>query len=152
MSLRTDELRDGLLAITPSICPERARIFTESMRASEGRPIVLRRAHAFAQVLKEMSIYVRDGELIVGSQARKPRAAPVFPEYSVEWILREFDGDPYHTWERPNDVYEYDEETKRDILSAIAYWRGKTVYKVVRGLISEEAKRAWTSGRSMTIG
>ena len=146
MSLRTDELRDGLLAITPSICPERARIFTESMRASEGRPIVLRRAHAFAQVLKEMSIYVRDGELIVGSQARKPRAAPVFPEYSVEWILREFDGDPYHTWERPNDVYEYDEETKRDILSAIAYWRGKTVYKVVRGLISEEAKRAWDLG------
>jgi pyruvate formate-lyase/glycerol dehydratase family glycyl radical enzyme len=146
MSLRTDELRNELLAITPSVCPERARIFTESMRASEGRPIVLRRARAFARVLKEMSIYVRDGELIVGNQARKPRAAPVFPEYSVEWILREFDGDPYHMWERPNDVYEYDEEAKRHLLSAIEYWRGKTVYEIVRGLIPGEAKQAWDLG------
>jgi pyruvate formate-lyase/glycerol dehydratase family glycyl radical enzyme len=146
MTLRTDELRDGLLAITPSVCPERARIFTESMRTSEGRPIVLRRAEAFARVLEEMSIYVRDGELIVGNQARKPRAAPVFPEYSVEWILREFDGDPYHMWERPNDVYECDDEAKRDILSAIGYWRGKTVYEIVRGLIPDEARQAWDLG------
>jgi len=143
MSLRTERLRDELLEITPSICPERARIFTESMRESEGEPIVLRRAKAFARVLKEMSIYVRNSELIVGNQARKPRAAPVFPEYSVEWILKEFEGEPYHMWERPNDVYEYDEETKRDVLAAIDYWRGKTVYETVRKLIPEEARQAW---------
>jgi len=146
MSLRTRGLRDELLDITPVICPERARIFTDSMKESEGQPIVLRRARAFSQVLREMSIYVRDGELIVGNQARKPRAAPVFPEYSVEWIVREFDGDPYHTWERPNDAYEYDEEAKREILETIGYWRGKTVYKIVRGLIPDEPRQAWDLG------
>jgi len=143
MSLKTERLRNELLEIVPSICPERARIFTEAMKPSEGQPIVLRRAKAFAQVLEEMSIYVRDGELIVGNQASKPRAAPVFPEYSVEWILKEFEGDPYHTWERPNDVYTYDEDTKRDILETIDYWRSKTVYKTVRSLIPDEARQAW---------
>ena len=143
MSLRTKRLRNELLDITPTICPERARIFTESMKESEGQPIVLRRARAFAQVLKNMSLYVRDGELIVGNQAGSPRAAPVFPEYSVDWIVREFNGDPYHFDERPNDVYEYEEETKDEILDILDYWRGKTVYKLVRGLIPDEAKKAW---------
>ena len=143
MTLRTTRLRDDLLDITPTICSERARIFTDAMKLSEGQPIVLRRARAFARVLKEMTIYVRDGELLVGNQASKPRAAPVFPEYSVEWILKEFAGDPYHTWERPNDVYEYDEQTKREILETIDYWRGATVYETVRSLIPDEARQAW---------
>ena len=143
MTQRTTKLRDDLLGTTPSICPERACIFTESMKSSEGQPIVLRRARAFAAVLDRMSLYVRDGELIVGNQARAPRAAPVFPEYSVEWILKEFEGDPYHTWERPNDVYEYDEATKGEILETIDYWRDKTLYKTVRSLIPEVAREAW---------
>jgi pyruvate formate-lyase/glycerol dehydratase family glycyl radical enzyme len=143
MTLRTAKLRDDLLNITPSICSERARIFTEAMKASEGQPIVLRRARAFARVLDEMSIYVRDAELVVGNQGRKPRAAPVFPEYSVGWILKELEGDPYHTWERPNDVYEYGEEAKGDVLAAIEYWDGKAVYEIVRSLIPDEARQAW---------
>ncbi|MBU1048515.1 formate C-acetyltransferase/glycerol dehydratase family glycyl radical enzyme [Candidatus Bipolaricaulota bacterium] len=146
MSMRTSQLRDDLLDITPSICSERARIFTNAMRRSEGQPIVLRRAKAFEAVLKGMSLYVREGELIVGNQAGRPRAAPVFPEYSVHWIEKEFEGDPYHTWERPNDVYEYDEETKQEILETIAYWRGRTVYEVMRSLIPDEARIAWDLG------
>jgi pyruvate formate-lyase/glycerol dehydratase family glycyl radical enzyme len=146
MTLRTKKLRDDLLDITPSICSERASIFTDTMKESEGQPIVLRRANAFASVLSQMSLYVREGELIVGNQAGKPRAAPVFPEYSVHWIEREFEGDPYHTWERPNDVYIYDDETKRAILEAIDYWRGKTVYEVMRSLIPDDARSAWDLG------
>jgi len=143
MTTRMTDLRNGLLEITPSICSERARLFTESMKGSEGLPIVLRRARAFAHVLEHMSLYVREGELLVGNQASRPRAAPVFPEYSTDWILKEFEGEPYHTWERPNDVYEYTDETKQDILDAIDYWQDKTLYKVVRQLIPEEAAQAW---------
>ena len=146
MGLRTEGLRNQLLEITPSICSERACIFTDAMRQSEGQPIVLRRAKAFAAVLDQMSLYVREGELIVGNQASQPRAAPVFPEYSVQWIEKEFEGDPYHTWERPNDVYEYDDKTRQDILKTIDYWRGKTVYEVMRSLIPDEARTAWDLG------
>ena len=146
MSLRTGKLRNELLDITPSICSERAYIFTDAMSESEGQPIVLRRAEAFAAVLAQMSLYVRESELVVGNQGSRPRAAPVFPEYSVHWIEKEFAGDPYHTWERPNDVYEYDDKTRQDILKTIDYWRGKTVYEVMRSLIPDEARTAWDLG------
>jgi formate C-acetyltransferase len=86
MTERTQKLRNDLLDTVPEICPERARYFTASMKKTEGKPVVLRRAEAFKEVLEKMSIYIREDELIVGNQARSPRSAPVFPEYSVEWI------------------------------------------------------------------
>lgn len=146
MTQRTSELREDLMEITPEICPERARVFTESMKGSEGQPIVKRRAEAFAEVLNNMSLYVRDNELIVGNQARSPRAAPVFPEYSVDWIKSEFDGDPYHFDERPNDVFEYEKEVEDEIRDILDYWKGKTVYENLRELLPEEANKAWDIG------
>jgi len=44
MTERIARLREQLMAANPQICPERARIFTKSMKATEGEPIVLRRA------------------------------------------------------------------------------------------------------------
>lgn len=146
MSTRTKKLRDELMGITPQICPERAVIFTESMKKSEGQPIVKRRAEAFFEVLEKMSIYIRENELIVGNQASTPRAAPVFPEYSVEWIEKEFNGDPYYFNERPNDVFEYSEDTKAKLLEVFEYWRGKTVLSNLRKLLPEEANNAWNMG------
>ena len=146
MTLRTKKLRDGIIETTPQICPERAGIFTKSMKETDGLPIVKRRAEAYYEVLDKMSLYVRDGELIVGNQASYPRAAPVYPEYSTEWIVKEFNGDPYHFYERPNDVYHYTEETKNELLEIIDYWQEKTVYKNLRELLPEKARIAWDMG------
>jgi len=78
---RTRQLRDTLLAVTPKICSERARLYTESWEKTEGQPLVIRRAKALERMLSEMSIFIRSGELIVGNQASDVRAAPVFPEF-----------------------------------------------------------------------
>ncbi|MCD6342870.1 MAG: pyruvate formate-lyase, partial [Spirochaetaceae bacterium] len=107
MTERLKKLRDGLFEKFPEICPERAVIFTESMKKSEGQPIVKRRAQSFYDVLDSMTILVREGELLVGNQASSVRAAPVFPEYSTDWIVREFRGDPYHFAQRPCDQFTY---------------------------------------------
>ena len=146
MTLRTDKLRNELLDTRPRICPERARYFTASMKTTEGQPIVKRRVRAYDDVLRSMSLYVRDGELLVGNLASTPRGAPVFPEYSVEWIEREFHGDPYHFYERPNDIYDYDEATKTEVLEILAQWRGHTVHEIVRTLIPDAARLAWDIG------
>ena len=146
MTGRTKKLRDELIGITPQICPQRARIFTQSMKESDGQPIVKRRAKALFEVLSNMSIYVRPGELIVGNQAGNPRSAPVYPEYSTEWIVSEFSGDPYNFYERPNDTYIYDEETRDEILDILDYWKCKTTYKNLRELLPEKAKTAWDIG------
>ncbi len=146
MSKRTQKLRNELLDTTPEICPERARIFTESMKKSDGQPIVLRRAEAFKDVLENMSLYIREAELIVGNQARSPRSAPVFPEYSVEWIEEELDGEPYYFDERPNDDFNYTEDVENELREIIDYWKGKTVLKNLRKLIPDEANQAWDMG------
>lgn len=146
MNHRIGKLRQRFFDIQPEICPERARFFTRSMIESEGQPIVLRRARAFEDVLKQMSLFVGEDELIVGNQASKPRSAPIYPEYSYEWIIKEFDGDPYFFDQRPADTFSYTEKTKSEILSIIEYWKGKTIYENLRKHLPQEANLAWDMG------
>ena len=143
MNTRIQKLREGLIEKIPEICPERAVIFTESMKKTEGKPIVKRRAQSLYEVLDKMTIFVRDGELIVGNQASTVRGAPVFPEYSVDWIVKEFQGNPYHFSERPCDQFTYTEDTKKKILNTIDYWEDKTLFKNIWSQLPEEAKTAW---------
>ncbi len=73
-------LRENLINTMPSVCVERARLVTEAYRTYEHLPVVLRRSHALAHVLENMTITIQPGEIIVGNQASAPRAAPIFPE------------------------------------------------------------------------
>ncbi len=143
MNTRIEQLRNGLFENFPGICPERAVIFTESMKKSEGQPIVKRRAQSFYDVLDSMTIFVRDGELLVGNQASSVRAAPVFPEYSTDWIVSEFKGEPYHFAQRPCDQFTYTEEAKQQILETIDYWQNKTLISNTWSQLPEEARVAW---------
>jgi formate C-acetyltransferase len=146
MTDRVENLRKNLFSVKPEICPERARYFTHAMQEHEGEPIALRRAKAFAHVLATMSIYVLDGELIVGNQASKPRSSPIFPEYSVDWLEREFAGEPYPFDQRPGDRFYYTEEAKKEILDIIHYWKGKTVFENLRKNLPENCRAAWDMG------
>jgi len=92
ISPRTAWLRDELIATVPRICSERARLVTRSMKETEGEPMVIRRAKALEKTLKEMTIFIRNGELIVGNQAGKLRATPVFPEFAIQFLVEELDG------------------------------------------------------------
>ena len=143
MTERIQKLRDGLFDSYPAICPERAVIFTESMKQSEGQPIVKRRAESFYEVLDRMTIFVREGELLVGNQASSVHAAPVFPEYSTDWIVSEFQGNPYHFAERPCDQFQYENDARDQILETITYWENKSLIKNVWSQLPEPAKVAW---------
>ncbi len=146
MNKRIEQLRKSLFEAKPSICPERARYFTESMKKTEGEYIAIRRAKAFANVLEKMSIYVADNEIIVGNQASKPKAAPIYPEYSVDWLVNEFNGKPYFFHERPGDKFYYSKEIKEELLSTIEYWKGKSLYENFRNVLPDECNKAWEMG------
>lgn len=129
---------DTLLTTTPQICIERARLVTDSYRKHEDKPAILRRANALRNVLMNMSIYMLDGELIVGNQASKPRSAPIFPEYSIDWIREEIDDFP----RRKADVFLVDDEDREELLEEILlYWEGKTVYDRALAIMPEMAKK-----------
>lgn len=92
---RVKELREIFFSRELSVCPERAVLITQSYQETEGQPMVVRRAKALDKILSEMTLYVKEGDLLVGNMASVPRAAPVFPEFSVDWIESELNGEPY---------------------------------------------------------
>ena len=129
---RTDLLREDILDTAPAVCPERARLITESYRQTEGQPSILRKARAFAAILEGMTVCIRRGELVVGNQASQPRAAPVFPEYSADWVLEELDDFA----SRSLDPFEVSEEAKAELRDVAAYWCGKTHNDRVRATVA----------------
>ena len=139
---RTRQLRDTMLVVTPKLCSERARLYTESWRETEGQPIVIRRAKALEKILGGMSIFIRPGELIVGNQASDVRAAPVFPEFYMQFITEELAGKPYRFEKRPGDpfwVSEADEQILRELAD---WWKGKAMTDYKRKLLPEETYKA----------
>lgn len=143
MNRRTEKLRKRLFDQEPRICPERCMIFTESMKKSEGKPIALRRSEAFYDVLDQMTVYVNDDELIVGNQAQWPKASPIYPEYSTEWLENELNGKPFYPNERPGDKFYYEEEDKEIILKCVTYWKGKSLYENLRKTLPDYINAAW---------
>ncbi|OYP40674.1 pyruvate formate-lyase, partial [Lachnotalea glycerini] len=143
MNERIQRLRNRLFDQEPRICSQRCVIFTNSMKKSEGKPIALRRSQAFYDVLDKMTVYVNEDELIVGNQARWPKASPIFPEYSTEWLENELNGKPFYPHERPGDKFYYDEEDKENILDCVSYWKGKSLYENLRKTLPDYINAAW---------
>jgi pyruvate formate-lyase/glycerol dehydratase family glycyl radical enzyme len=140
---RIATLRQKILETTPRVCVERARLVTEVYRENEADPIVLRRAKAFAHTLDHMSIYIQEGDLIVGNQASSPQAAPIFPEYSTDWIEKEIDEFPNRTADR----FLVDPAVKRELLEDILpYWQGRTLYDRAKATMPEEVWQAQDIG------
>ncbi|MBY5944095.1 formate C-acetyltransferase/glycerol dehydratase family glycyl radical enzyme [Photobacterium rosenbergii] len=120
--------------VTPPICTERAEAYTRAYQDNEDKPVVVQRALALAEHLRTRSIWIKHDELIIGNQASKVRAAPIFPEYTVRWLEAEIDD----LADRPGAGFAVTEEDKQAIHSLTPYWRGKTVQDRCYGLFTEE--------------
>ncbi len=143
LSPRLKKLRENFFSRKLSICAERAKIITESFKKTEGEPMILRRAKALDEILSKMTIYINDGDFLVGNMASVPRSAPIFPEFSVNWIENELNGNPVGFAERLGDAYQISEEAKEILLNeVIPYWKGKTHEDRVNALLPEETRIA----------
>ena len=71
-SPRIAKLVDALYGKMPQIEADRAILLTESYKATEGEPIITRRAKAFKHILEHIPITIRDNELIVGAATKAP--------------------------------------------------------------------------------
>ena len=91
MRERIQKLRLKNLNQEPEICSERAVLLTQAYEENRELPAVLLRAKAFEKLMHEMTIWIAEDELIVGNQAKMAKGSPIYPEYSVDWILKELD-------------------------------------------------------------
>ena len=142
-SERVRRLREQLVQTTPSLCTERGLLITEGYQMYQADPPVLRRAKALAHVLSNMTISIGPDEIIVGNQASTPRAAPLFPEYLVDFLANEIDEFP----RRRADVFEVSPEARKHILDTIVpYWRGKTLNDRAMAIMPPEVADAQKMG------
>lgn len=131
---RISKLVENLYAKMPEIESARAILITESYRQTENEPMVIRRAKAFAHILENIPIVIRDLELIVGSTTIAPRGCQTYPEFSYEWLEAEFD-----TVEtRSADPFYISEKTKQELKEANAYWKGKTTSELATSYMEPE--------------
>ncbi len=79
--------REELIETPQSVCVERAVLTTETYRRHQGEPMVLLRALMVRNVLANMTIFIEPASLICGNQASANRAAPIMPEYAMDWVM-----------------------------------------------------------------
>ena len=132
---RITHLVDNLYAKMPVIESARAKLITESYKATEDEPIITRRAKAFAHILHNIPIIIRDEELIVGSSTLAPRGCQTFPEYSFQWLEDELDT----VATRTADPFYIAEETKAELREVHKYWKGKTTSELATSYMAPEA-------------
>ncbi|MCR0264353.1 formate C-acetyltransferase/glycerol dehydratase family glycyl radical enzyme [[Clostridium] innocuum] len=139
---RIDSLRHVMEKRTASICSQRALLYTESFQSSEHEPYIIRKAKAFAHTLAHMDIYIQKHSLIFGNQASANFAAPIFPEYSIQWVIDELDSFD----QRSGDVFQIDEAVKQDLRSIAPYWLHHTHEDAVNARLSEDIRLAEKQG------
>ena len=144
---RVMRLKEQVLNTVPELCIERGRIVTECDKKYGALPPALKRAKTLAEILEHISVYIEEDELIVGNQARKMRAAPIFPEYSVSWLEEELD--QFET--RPFDTFKVNPEEKKEFQEIFAYWKGRTNEDALKELIPDEYWQAEDIGVLMGI-
>ncbi len=135
---RIERLKANLFKQMPQVEADRAVLLTQSYMQTEGEPIVTRRAKAFKNILEYLPVTIRDEELIVGSNTKRPRSCQVFPEFSFDWLESEFD-----TMEHRNaDPFYISDETKKVLHEVYKYWKGKTTSELATNYLAPETKTA----------
>ena len=143
MNERTARLRRQSLDARPAISHERAALMTEFYQANAGRfSIPVMRSKAFLFLCERKTIFIGEGELIVGERGPKPKVVPTFPEltcHSVEdlEILNS----------RPKTHYDVDAEcigVYRE--KVLPYWRGRSMRDRIFAELPQDWKDAYGAG------
>jgi len=123
---RAFTILDSFEGMRPRIDIERAKYFTESMRATEGQPLVLRWAKALKHIAENITVYIDDNQLLAGRAGCQGRYGILYPELDGDFLdvsIRDL----------PNRSVSPFSITPKDAKIAIEdiapYWKGKTYHE-----------------------
>ena len=94
------------------------------------------RAKMLEKILNHMSIYIEDKSLLAGNQATKNRNAPIFPEYTMEFVINELD----QFEKRDGDVFYITEKTKEQLREIAPFWENNNLRARGEALLPEEVR------------
>ena len=94
----------------------------------------MKRALMLQNILAKMDIYIEDETILVGNQSSVNRGAPIFPEYTMKFVLDELD----LFEKRDGDVFYITEETKKQLREIAPFWENNNLRARGEALIPEE--------------
>lgn len=134
---RIQRLKNQLFENKREVSLERALLYTESYKETEGQSSLIRRAKATAHILGNIQISIREEELIVGNRTTKPRSGIISPEMDPYWINDELD-----TLEsRPQDPFFISDDDKKIYREVLyPYWVGKSLKDYINKRLTPEVR------------
>ena len=136
LTKRMKEFREEVLDEKPYIDAERAILATEAYKENLNQPRVMVRAKMLEKILDHMSIYIEDKSLLAGNQATKNRNAPIFPEYTMGFVINELD----QFEKRDGDVFYITEKTKEQLREIAPFWENNNLRARGEALLPEEVR------------
>lgn len=143
MNDRIKMLRQQSLDTPAHIDMERARIETETYKKYEGTVSIPElRALVLKDYFANKTLYIGEGELIVGEKGDSPQASPTFPELCCHTIadMHVMNDRELINFKVKDEDYSFQEET------IIPYWENRSIRKKILDNMTPEWKAAYESG------
>jgi formate C-acetyltransferase len=143
MTDRVARLRNHSLEAMPSVSAERAVLMTEFYRENEGKySVPVLRAMAYLHLCRHKTIYIGNGELIVGERGPAPKVTPTYPELTCHTLE---DLDILNTREKTSYAVPLECRTAYEE-TVIPCWRGRSMRDRIFAAVSDEWKSAYEAG------
>lgn len=135
---RVNKMLQILRSQAPRVSVERACLFTDSFRETEGLPLVLRWAEAIENVANNIDLYIGQDELIIGRLSGAPgRYGILYPELESTCFT-----DPTSiVTSQKGESYNLSSEDANTIKTQLLeYWRGRTFRETLFYLLPEDTR------------
>lgn len=142
MNERIQKLRKLSVSTPCSIDMERARYFTEAYKKYEGKVSVPElRALGLKWYFANKTLYIGEGELIVGEKGCKPQASPTFPDLCCHTLqdLQVMNDRELINFKVHEEDYAFQEKM-------IPYWEERSIRHKILDHMTPEWKQAYHAG------
>ncbi|MDR1857356.1 MAG: glycyl radical protein [Desulfovibrio sp.] len=119
----------------PRIDIERALYFTQSMRETEGQPLVLRWAKALRHIAENITVHVQQDQLLLGRAGCDGRYGILYPELDGDFLDIAVRDLPTRATS-PATITP--EDAKRVVEEIAPYWKGKTFHEALNAALPPE--------------
>jgi len=125
---RTSRLKNNLLTSKYELCIERIKYFTEIYRKFPKDPEIIKRAKAIAHTLDNMTIFIREDELLIGNETSKNLGEKINLDlYSYDRSFSKRSSIKKYGKRKLQPFFIEDNEVD-ELLELIPFWNGKALY------------------------
>ena len=123
----------------PRVDIQRAVLFTESMRATEDQPQVMRTALAIRYIMEHINVDIQPYELIVGTAGGPGRYCVLYPETRGGQFPRDL---PKILKAEGKAGYAMTQAEVDTVLNdVVPYWKGKTAHELYLNMLPKETRK-----------